>query len=64
MKFQSRSVAAVVLAAVLSIQIAPIAAATPRDRDDLSTKIIRIIKKLQRFVGVGTLDETLNPPRP
>ena len=64
MKFQPRSVAAVVLAAVLSIQVAPIAVAAPRDRDDFSAKIIRIIQKLQRFVGISTLDETLNPPRP
>src|SRR5688500_810972 len=65
MKSHTRSVAAVVLSLALSLQVAPIAAAFPRDgRDDIPEKIIRVLKKLQRFIGGGTHDDSVIPPNP
>lgn len=65
MKLHSRSAAAVVVAVALSLQVAPVAAAVPRDtRDDFPTRIVRIIKSLQRFIGVTPNEDIPIPPRP
>lgn len=61
MKFKSRGVAALLLAAALSVQIVPIANAIPRERDDFSAKIVRFIKKLGGLIG---LEDGPLPPRP
>jgi hypothetical protein len=66
MKSHVRGVAAVLLAVVLSVQLAPAAAAGPRDSDDFQAKIVRILQKLQRFLSpvVITHDDGLIPPKP
>ena len=61
----TRGVAALILAAVLSLQVAPVSAAAPRDPSgDLTSKIVRLLKVLQRFVGVVSYDDAPQPPRP
>jgi len=64
MKSHSRSVAVVVLAFVLSIQLAPIAGAMPRDPGDIRTRIERLIQKFQRFIGLVPFDNGPVPPHP
>lgn len=65
MKKKSRSVAAFFLAAVLSIQLAPIATATGRDdRGEFISKFARLVRVLQRFIGISTHDDSITPPRP
>lgn len=64
MKGFSRRVAAVVLAMVLSLAYVPATAAATCDRDDIGSKITRIIKKLQRLVGITTTEDAPVPPRP
>lgn len=65
MKSSSRGVAAVVLSVVLSLHIAPTAAAFSRDgHDEIPQKIVRVLKKLQRFIGIGTHDDSVTPPKP
>lgn len=64
MNRHSRSVAAVALAIVLSLQLAPVAVASPRDRDDFTAKIVRFLHKVQRFVGLTPFDEGIIPPLP
>ncbi|HEX2122666.1 MAG TPA: hypothetical protein VHL59_13585 [Thermoanaerobaculia bacterium] len=64
MKVFSRKVAAVVLAIVLSLAYVPATVAAPRDREDIGSKITRIIKKLQRLVGITTTEDAPVPPRP
>jgi hypothetical protein len=65
MKKYSRRIAAVVLAAVLFIAAAPVASAFPRgDRRPDPSKITRIVKYLQRLVGITPHDEGAIPPKP
>lgn len=66
MKLLSRRVTAVVLAILLSLAYVPATTAAPRDPDDIGSKIIRIIKKFQRIIGLNTTDEddAPTPPRP
>jgi hypothetical protein len=64
MKVFCRKVAAVLLATVLSLAYVPVAIAAPPDRDDIGSRITRIIKKLQRLVGITTTDDAPVPPRP
>ena len=64
MKFHVRGVAAVVLAAVLSIQVAPLALAYPRERDGFEPLIVRFLKTLKRFVGITTNDDGITGPKP
>ena len=59
-----RRVAVVVLTIFLSIQVVPIAAAAPRDRDDFPTRIVRAIQNLQRFFGLSPFDSSVIPPHP
>ena len=61
MKVYVRGVSAVVLTLLLSISVTPIADATTRDRDDLQAKIVRVIKMLQRIIG---LESGPMPPVP
>jgi hypothetical protein len=61
----SRRVATFLVAAILCVPIAPFAfGASGADRDDLSAKLIRVVKKFQRFVAVISLDDFPIPPRP
>jgi hypothetical protein len=64
MKFRFRSVAALTLAAVLTFPVA--AGADPRgsDREDISQRIVRIVKKLQKMLGASTQESLPMPPRP
>lgn len=65
MKSQSfRGVAALVLAAFLSVSIAPIAAAAWREDRDGETKIVRFVKTLQRLLRLIPNDDSPNPPKP
>jgi len=64
MKRQSRSVAVLVLTVILSLQLAPVALAAPRDREDFPAKIVRVIQKLQRFFGLVPFDTSVTPPTP
>ena len=64
MKLHSRSVAAVVLTILLSVQVAPMASAAPRDADDIRAKIERILQKLQRVVRLIPFDNSAVPPHP
>ena len=64
MKSHSRRVAAFVLAAVLSIQFAPMAFAKPVGRDDFPTKIERIIQKIKRIISLIPNDDSPIPPTP
>ena len=65
MNSRSRSVATVVLAAVLTVQIAPTAIGSPRDdRDGIVAKIGKVVKTVQRFFGLTPLDTEPTPPRP
>lgn len=64
MKTRFRGVAAAVLAA--SIVLSPMAAASPqggRDRD-LSEKIVRFIKHIQKIFGVSSDNDIPTPPHP
>ena len=65
MKFHTRSVAAVLLVAALSLSFGPVATAVPRDsRDDFGTRIVQIIHKLQRLIGFQPTEDVPLPPRP
>ena len=65
MKRHARSVAAAVLAVFLSIQVVPVAAAFPRGgRDDFPERITRVLKKLQRLIGISTHEDGPVPPKP
>lgn len=71
MKSYSRGVFAVILATALSIQFAPLAGAATRaerderdERDSIATRIIRIVSKLQRFIGLTPNSTEPMPPRP
>lgn len=66
MKLHSRRIAAVVLAAVLSLSLAPLSLAAPRDDrpTDFRGKFIRVVKKLQHLFGASALDHQTYPPRP
>jgi hypothetical protein len=64
MKVHSRSVAAVVLAVILSIPFAAIAAASPREPETIRTRVERILHKLQRFISLVPLDNGPIPPIP
>lgn len=63
---KTRRVAAVVLAGVVSLHIAPFAAAMPRDdRGDVGSKIVHILKVLQkRLFGLVPYNDAPVPPRP
>ncbi len=66
MKRYSGSIAACVLAAFITLSSGPVAVAAPRsDRGrDRSAPIVRILKQLQKFFGIGTQDTLPIPPRP
>lgn len=56
----------VALALVLCLFLSPLSSAAPRrdHDDDLREKIVRILKKAQKFFGGLTSDEDILPPRP
>ena len=66
MKLWTRRAAAVMLAAVLSLPV--MAGGTPRDREgrdgDRVAKIVKVIKKIQRLLGIATNDDLPLPPPP
>lgn len=66
MKRYFGSIAACVLAAVITLSSGPAAVAASRaDRGrDGSAPIVRILKQLQKFFGIGTQDSLPLPPRP
>ena len=66
MKVYSRRAAAVVLAVAISLSVPTTTAARPQKRDDASTRseIVRIIKKIQRMVGIAVNDDLPLPPPP
>jgi hypothetical protein len=64
MKFHVRGLAAVVLAAVLSLSMAPLSVAAPRDPGDDPPAIVKIIKKFRKLFGLVANDEQPIPPRP
>jgi hypothetical protein len=64
MKFYSRRVAAIALAAALSLP--SIAAATPRVRDDrdFGDFVVRVIRSIHKFFGVSSNVDGIIPPVP
>lgn len=66
MKFHSRRAAAVVLAVAISLSLPITVAASPQKREGASTRneIVRIIKKIQRMVGIAVNDDLPLPPPP
>lgn len=64
MKFLTRRTAALVLAVVLSLPTVVLAAPQGRERDRESGPIVRVIKKIQKFLGVTTNDDGLQVPIP
>jgi hypothetical protein len=66
MKVYSRRAAATLLAATLSLSSLSLAAASQereigRDKGD---RVIRIVKKLQKFFGITTHEDLPTPPKP
>ena len=59
----TKRVAAVVLAASLTVAANPLIAA-PRDERGDVPRIVKVIKKLQKLLGISTHDEQPVPPRP
>ena len=65
MKSAFRTLAAVAVAAVLTFPLAPIAAASPCDgNDDLTSRIVHVVKKLQKLFGITSQTNEPIPPRP
>ncbi len=65
MKSKKFRVSAAALALAICVSISPIATAAPADREmDVRERIVRVIKKVQRLLGIGTCEETPLPPRP
>lgn len=66
MKNQLRRAAVILLAA--SISLSPMAGAPPRDRGghdrDFSKEIVRIIKRVQKLLGISSNDDLPLPPPP
>jgi len=64
MKSHTRRVA-VILVVVVFLQMVPPALAAPRDeRSDFGTKVVRVIKAIQRFLNLVPDDDAPQPPRP
>lgn len=63
MKSHVRRVVAVLVIA-LSLQFAPIASAAVRERDDFSSKIVRVLHTIQNFFRLISLDNGYIPPIP
>ncbi|HYI08238.1 MAG TPA: hypothetical protein VEK57_04125 [Thermoanaerobaculia bacterium] len=67
MKTGYRRVSVAALTLVVCLSLAPVAtAAVSRDHDDdLRAKIVRMLKKAQKFFGsITSLEDNITPPRP
>lgn len=65
MKVYSRSMAAAVLAVAVSLSVPTTTAASPRkSRDHEQSKVVRIIREIQRLFSIGTNDDLPLPPPP
>jgi hypothetical protein len=63
--FRRMSVAALTLVVCLSLSPVAAAAVTRDHDDDLREKIVRILKKAQKFFGsITSLEDAIQPPRP
>jgi hypothetical protein len=63
MRDHVRRVAVVVLTIVL-LNVAPTAFAVPRDRDDIPSKIVRLLERIRLIVRLVPLDTGIIPPHP
>jgi len=64
MKICTRHTAAVALAVVLSLPTAAFAASQTRELDRSRGPFTKIIKKIQKLVGISTNSEIPSPPLP
>jgi hypothetical protein len=67
MKTGYRRVSVAALTLVVCLSLSPVAAAAvSRDHnDDLRTKIVRMLKKAQKFFGsITSQEDAITPPRP
>jgi hypothetical protein len=65
MKSKSYRLSAAALALVICVSIAPAGYAAKQSKDfDVREKVVRFLKKLQVFIGVSSLDDLPQPPRP
>jgi hypothetical protein len=64
MKFCFRRAAAVALAVALSLPTVAMALPQERERSRDRSEIVRIIKKIQRLLGISTNDDLPLPPFP
>jgi hypothetical protein len=65
MKTNSRRAGVAALALVIALSAGPAALAAPGDRpEDVRAKIVRLLKNLQKSLGVTILDDLPSPPKP
>ena len=65
MKSKSNRLSAAALALVICVSIAPASYAGKQTKDfEVREKVVQVLKKLQRFFGVSSLDDFPLPPRP
>lgn len=64
MRFYSRRAAAIVLAVALSLPSVVLASPRERERGRDKQEIVRIIKKIQKLLGISTNDDLPLPPPP
>ena len=65
MKSHLRRIAAIVIVVALSLPTVALAAShDDRDRGRGTDPIVRIIKKIQKLLGIGSNDDIPTPPKP